>query len=202
MARTTWDSIEPYVFQQQYRVAQVRWQAACGCCGCCACLVLQPLLCSPHLAPFCWTQPPVLVHGVDVAGSRFFTRPIVRQAAEFAAQAHRCAAVAAPAAQAAAAAGVAEVLLSPLLPAQLYCCLHNYAAAAAAGTATPCPHRSSLPQRPDPQDAAALRHALHRDGADCGGAAVADGGGCTVRWRPCCSRAVVAAVASSIPVLS
>ncbi|PRW20358.1 GTP diphosphokinase chloroplastic isoform X1 isoform A [Chlorella sorokiniana] len=54
MARTTWDSIEPYVFQQQYRAA----------------------------------QPPVLVHGVDVAGSRFFSRPIVRQAADFAAAAH------------------------------------------------------------------------------------------------------------------
>ena len=49
-------------------------------------------------------QPPVLVHGVDVGGSRFFSRPIVRQAAEFAAQAHRWAA----------AAGVVAVHLLPL----------------------------------------------------------------------------------------
>lgn len=35
----------------------------------------------------------MLVHGVDVAGSRFFTRPVVREAAEFAAHAHRSVAV-------------------------------------------------------------------------------------------------------------
>lgn len=55
MARTTWEGIEPYVFQQSLRRQ----------------------------------QDPLLLHGVDVSGSRFFSRPMVLQAAEFAAAAHR-----------------------------------------------------------------------------------------------------------------
>ncbi|KAL4853513.1 putative GTP diphosphokinase RSH1 [Chlorella vulgaris] len=55
MARTTWEGIEPYVFQQSLRRQ----------------------------------QDPLLLHGVDVSGSRFFSRPVVLQAAEFAAAAHR-----------------------------------------------------------------------------------------------------------------
>lgn len=35
-------------------------------------------------------QPPMLLHGVDVSSSRFFSRPTVQQAVEFAAHAHRC----------------------------------------------------------------------------------------------------------------
>lgn len=33
-------------------------------------------------------QAPLLLHGVDVSGSRFFSRPAVRAAADFAAAAH------------------------------------------------------------------------------------------------------------------
>ncbi|KAL4431494.1 hypothetical protein ABPG75_006750 [Micractinium tetrahymenae] len=54
MARTTWEGMEPYVFQQHLRRE----------------------------------KPPVLLHGVDVSGSRFFARPAVQRAVEFAAQAH------------------------------------------------------------------------------------------------------------------
>ncbi|KAL4419557.1 hypothetical protein ABPG77_006888 [Micractinium sp. CCAP 211/92] len=54
MARTTWEGIEPYVFQQHLRRE----------------------------------KPPMLLHGVDVSGSRFFSRPTVQQAVDFAAEAH------------------------------------------------------------------------------------------------------------------
>ena len=43
---------------------------------------------SPSLAPC--LQAPVLLHGVDVSGSRFFGRTSVQRAANFAAEAHRC----------------------------------------------------------------------------------------------------------------
>ncbi len=47
MARTTWDSIEPYVFQQQYRAAQVHRQAL---------LTLLSLLRSYCAVPHVWLQ--------------------------------------------------------------------------------------------------------------------------------------------------
>ncbi|PSC74447.1 Guanosine-3, 5 -bis(diphosphate) 3 -pyrophosphohydrolase [Micractinium conductrix] len=53
-ARTTWEGMEPYVFQQHRSRAQA----------------------------------PLVLHGVDVGGSRFFRRPVVQRAADFAAMAH------------------------------------------------------------------------------------------------------------------
>mgnify|MGYP001810827307 CR=1 FL=1 len=112
-ARTTWEGMEPYVFQQHRSRAQVRggdgavrggvwraWRAggaaaAGALLGCRAArfpasvsLVLERF--PAALAPPTCPQAPLVLHGVDVGGSRFFRRPVVQRAADFAAMAHRC----------------------------------------------------------------------------------------------------------------
>lgn len=61
------------------------------CCPPCLAPPCISLTCTPpHLPPTCIAmQPVMLLHGVDVGSSRFFKRPVVKRAADFAAAAHR-----------------------------------------------------------------------------------------------------------------